>query len=64
MQSGGNGTTAFVQVTYPPPLGGAAQTITIPWGQAIQPSRRLNVLWNSSNSGQVIVMIETDITGD
>lgn len=59
MQSPGSGDTDSVQITYPPPTGGLPQTVTIPYGAPIDPNRRLNVLWNTSPTTQVIVIIET-----
>jgi hypothetical protein len=58
-QGSGSGDAVFVEVSYPPPSGGTPQNVTIPYGAPIDPNRTLNVLWNTSPTTQVIVIVET-----
>lgn len=60
---GGSGQAVYVQISYPPPTGGSPTTITIPYGAPIDPNRTLNVLWNTSPTTQVVVLVETSVDG-
>ena len=63
LMSSGTGEVMFVEITYPPPSGGPPTTISVPYGAPIDLSRRLNVLWNTSPTTQVIVIVETGVEG-
>lgn len=64
LQSAGTGEVVSVELTYPTPSGGPTQTVSIPYGAPIDPSIRIGVLWNTSPTTQVIVIVETAAEGN
>jgi hypothetical protein len=63
IQSSGSGDAVSVELTYTPTSGGAPQTIMIPYGAPVDRHRCINVLWNTSPTTQVIVIVETALEG-
>lgn len=63
IQSSGYGDAVSIEITYTPPTGGPPQTIMVAYGAPIDPHRSINVLWNTSPTTQVIVIVETAIEG-
>jgi hypothetical protein len=63
MQGSGAGDAVSAQLTYTPPTGGPPQTVNIPYGAPVDPHRSINILWNTSATTQVVVIVETEIEG-
>jgi hypothetical protein len=64
LQGASAGEVLYVEITYPPPSGGPTQTISIPYGAPIDPTKRVGVLWNTSPTTQVVVIVETAAEGN
>lgn len=61
LQMAGTGTINNIVIRYRPTAAAPIQEISIPYGAPMDPHRRINALWNTNETTQVVVIVETSI---